>query len=81
MNTSAVTSASCYRWIKIYDVRDEVGLNATTQLVHTPRMNDLEAVGHSISAKAIKRVDRYLRMKDAIAVINRNVRYSFQVNT
>lgn len=61
-----------YDWIKVCDMREEVGTNVQHNNVGSG--SDLQVNGESANIKFEKKIDRYFLIESAAACINRNIK-------
>jgi len=67
-----------YKWIKIYDMRDDVGGNWYTpfQNLNNKSGTALEIIGNKINLKTDRRIDKEFAILHANNVISRVIRYN-----
>ena len=63
-----------HKWVKIYDMRDEIGMNLNAQVNPGPNC-EIEVAGTKTNARYERKLDRYFMEAQAAATINRCVRY------
>lgn len=76
INTGAqVERSDSYRWIKIYDMKDDVGGTWSTSSQNpNAKGGTLEVTGSKLNLKADKKVDKEFAIVYATTVVSRTVR-------
>ena len=72
--TAVQATGNDNKWVKIYDMKNEIGIYNTIPWQNTAGVNELEVFGEKFNVKNERRIHRRLCDTFAAAIINRNIR-------